>query len=101
MIGKITFMMITIMVIMTRIKDFKYKISGGDTARAGEGGGKAASGGINQQTFRPHSLIFICVQNYSHHQVDRLRREGEEGRRRSSSQEAHYRTTEQVSWKQG
>ena len=52
-IGKITFMMITIMVIMTRIKDFKYKISGGDTARAGEGGGKAASGGINQQTSRP------------------------------------------------
>ena len=28
--------------------------------------------------------------------MERLRREGEEGRRRSSSQEAHFRTTEQV-----
>ena len=40
-------MMIVNLVMMTRIKDFKYKISGGDTAGPGEGGGKAASGGIN------------------------------------------------------
>ena len=37
-------------------------------------------------------LFFILIVL----KVDRLRREGEEGRRRSSSQEAHYRTTEQV-----
>ena len=37
-------------------------------------------------------LFFILIV----FKVDRLRREGEEGRRRSSSQEAHYRTTEQV-----
>ena len=37
-------------------------------------------------------LFFVLIV----FKVDRLRREGEEGRRRSSSQEAHYRTTEQV-----
>ena len=51
-IGKLTFMIVMIinLVMMIRIKDllFKKGISGGVTAGAGEGGGKAASRGVNQ-----------------------------------------------------
>ena len=52
MIGKIALMIMMIinLVMMIRIKDllFKKGISGGDIAGAGEGGGKAASRGVNQ-----------------------------------------------------
>ena len=107
---------------------FEERTSGGDTAGAGEGGGKAASRGCSAQQISSllflswlwelvamqgcklrlftiqwtmftltnilSSLLFILIV----FKVDRLRREGEEGRRRSSSQEAHYRTTEQVNF---
>ena len=47
-------------------------------------------GGLNK-------IIIVRWTNYCYFcQVDRLRREGDEGRRRSSSQEAHFRATEQV-----
>ena len=95
---------------------FEERISGGDTAGAGKGGGKAASRGADKKMCTPVLFIFTLiarlqaevVQQISSSslfsplfilivfKVDRLRREGEEGRRRSSSQEAHYRTTEQV-----
>ena len=78
--------------------------------------GKAASRGADKKMCTPVLFIFTLiarlqaevVQQISSSslfsslfilivfKVDRLRREGEEGRRRSSSQEAHYRTTEQV-----
>ena len=68
MIGKIALviMMIINLVMMIRIKDllFKKGISGGDTAGAGEGGGKAASRGVNQSICSHLLLFFFSLKHF-------------------------------------